>query len=65
MKNYNLTEEDIIFVKKMIEFLQKKDCYSQVRYWCRRLGHPNGIVYFNVGGSEPDYSCKDCGEDLG
>jgi hypothetical protein len=33
--------------------------------WCRLKGHPNGTVYYNPNGFEPDNHCKDCGEDLG
>lgn len=33
--------------------------------WCRIRGHPAGIVFYNPGGLEPDYRCKNCGEDLG
>lgn len=33
--------------------------------WCRFRGHPNGEVYYNPGGFEPDHSCVDCGENLG
>jgi hypothetical protein len=32
---------------------------------CRIKGHPNGIVFYNCGGLEPDTTCKDCGEELG
>lgn len=32
---------------------------------CRIKGHPNGIIYYNPGGWEPNTHCKDCGEDLG
>lgn len=64
MKNYDISIQEIDFIKEMIEFLKEKECDSQVRYWCRRIGYPNGIVYYNSG-SEPDMSCKDCGEDLG
>ena len=32
---------------------------------CRIKGHPNGEVFYNAGGLEPDHSCKDCGEDIG
>jgi hypothetical protein len=32
---------------------------------CRAKGHPNGTVWYNPGGLEPDMRCKDCGEDLG
>ena len=33
--------------------------------WCRYKGHPNGIVFYNAGGEEPDTSCKDCGDEIG
>lgn len=29
---------------------------------CRLRGHPNGQVYYNPGGLEPDDRCVDCGE---
>jgi hypothetical protein len=32
---------------------------------CRVMGHPNGEVFYNLGGSEPNHHCKDCGEDIG
>lgn len=31
---------------------------------CRARFHPNGPVYYNAGGTEPDWHCQDCGEDL-
>jgi hypothetical protein len=33
--------------------------------WCRWRGHPEGVWWFNAGGSEPDMHCKGCGDDLG
>lgn len=33
--------------------------------WCRMRGHPEGIVFYNFSGYEPDYSLKNCGDDLG
>jgi len=36
-----------------------------IRFWCRARGHPNGIVYFNPNGYEPDTTCVDCGDDIG
>lgn len=33
--------------------------------WCRLRGHPTGVVWFNVGGLEPDMTCRGCGDDLG
>ena len=35
------------------------------RAWCRATGHPAGVWYYNVGGTEPDMHCKGCGEDIG
>lgn len=35
------------------------------RVMCRWRGHPAGVWFYNVGGLEPDYRCKGCGEDLG
>jgi len=32
---------------------------------CRIMGHPNGEVFYNPCGSEPDHHCKDCGEEIG
>lgn len=32
---------------------------------CRWRGHPAGVVWMNVGGFEPDMTCRGCGEDLG
>lgn len=34
-------------------------------FWCRAKAHPCGTVFFNPGGLEPDYSCKNCGDNLG
>ncbi len=35
------------------------------RIACRVKGHPNGEVFYNVGGLEPDHHCKDCGDFIG
>jgi hypothetical protein len=32
---------------------------------CRLRGHPNGPIYYNPGGLEPDWHCIDCDEYLG
>ena len=34
------------------------------RIYCRYKGHPNGQVYYNPNGYEPDYHCKDCGDEI-
>lgn len=34
-------------------------------FWCRVKGHPCGIVYYTGPSAlEPDYSCKNCGDEL-
>ena len=35
------------------------------RIYCRLRGHPNGQVFYNPNGYEPDTSCVDCGEEIG
>ncbi|MCK9597315.1 hypothetical protein M0R19_09090 [Candidatus Pacearchaeota archaeon] len=35
------------------------------RLWCRINRHPCGSWYFNPSGYEPDYTCKNCGDQLG
>jgi hypothetical protein len=35
------------------------------RIYCRLRGHPNGMVFYNPWGYEPDTSCQDCGEEIG
>lgn len=35
------------------------------RCLCRGRGHPAGVFFYNVGGTEPDMHCMGCGEDLG
>ncbi len=32
---------------------------------CRMTGHPEGVVWWNPGGSEPDMHCIKCGDYLG
>jgi hypothetical protein len=29
---------------------------------CRMQGHPCGVVWYNYSASEPDYTCKFCGD---
>jgi len=35
------------------------------RAWCRFRGHPAGPVYYNPNGYEPDWTCRECGDNLG
>jgi hypothetical protein len=35
------------------------------KFRCRIKGHPGGVWFFNAGGTEPDMTCKNCGDDLG
>ncbi len=39
-------------------------CSWPERIWCRVRNHPNGWVFYNAGGLEPDDRCKDCGDHL-
>jgi len=32
--------------------------------WCRLRNHPAGVVYYNPSGWEPNYHCKNCGDEL-
>jgi hypothetical protein len=36
--------------------------FTIYKFWCRIKGHPNGMVYYNPNGWEPDNHCKDCGD---
>jgi hypothetical protein len=33
--------------------------------WCRLRGHPAGVVFYDPIGTEPDMTCKNCGDNLG
>lgn len=46
-------------------WMQLYDESSLQRLVCRLRGHPNGEVYYNSYGDEPDHHCKDCGEIIG
>jgi hypothetical protein len=37
--------------------------FSIKKLWCRLRGHPCGCVYYSSG-LEPDYHCKNCGDEL-
>lgn len=40
--------------------------FSLRAFWCRNKGHNKcGVVWYNIGGCEPDMHCKNCGDDLG
>jgi hypothetical protein len=34
------------------------------RFLCRLQHHPDGMIFYNPGGEEPDYRCKRCGDEL-
>lgn len=38
--------------------------YGIERLICRYRGHPCGVVFYNPSGWEPDYSCKNCGDEI-
>ena len=37
-----------------------------VNMWCRIKGHPRGVWFYNTDptATEPDMTCKDCGEEI-
>lgn len=39
--------------------------FSFTAFFCRWQGHPDGVVWYNTNGLEPDMTCKNCGDDLG
>lgn len=50
------------------KYLLEKPHYTSNRsrsFWCRAKGHPAGPVYHNICGTEPDWHCLNCGDDLG
>lgn len=46
-------------------WIQLTDETKGQRLLCRLRGHPNGEIFWNPGGLEPDHRCQDCGEELG
>lgn len=42
-----------------------KSRWGWTRFWCRLRGHPDGPVWQNVGGLEPDMHCQNCDDNLG
>ena len=38
---------------------------SWLTFWCRLRGHPYGVIWYNLQGTEPDMTCTNCGDDLG
>jgi len=50
-------------------FAPKSNYYDEVKWrtvvLCRMKNHPEGVVWYNVCGLEPNMHCKNCGDDLG
>lgn len=46
-------------------WIQLTDETKGRRLICRLRGHPEGEIYYNPGGDEPDHRCKNCGEEIG
>lgn len=56
------------FTKSWWKYLlaPRADEISFIRaFICRIKGHPCGVIYYNICGSEPDMTCINCGDDLG
>jgi len=37
---------------------------SWTKFWCRAKGHPDGPIWYNPNGLEPDMRCINCGDEL-
>lgn len=49
----------------LLNFIRGDWWLTRFGQWlCERLGHP-GPVWYNVGGSEPDWHCTRCDKDMG
>jgi hypothetical protein len=57
------------FTRGWWKYLLAPKLYKSDYWWtvilCRMKGHPCGIIFVNPQGDEPDYHCKNCGDDLG
>jgi hypothetical protein len=56
----NVLKETLLYLK----YLFAKP-FSFRALVCRGKGHPDGVIWYNPGGLEPDMHCKNCGDDLG
>ena len=58
----------LIFTRGYWEYLLHKPDYNKLTwgtFWCRLRGHPDGPIYFNPGGTEPNMRCSTCDDFLG
>ena len=46
-----------------VDYKKTPPTWEQV--WCRVKGHPNGPIFYDLSGTEPNWKCSDCGEYLG
>jgi hypothetical protein len=46
-------------------WIQLTDETKGRRLLCRIRNHPEGEIYWNPGGDEPDHRCQTCGESIG
>lgn len=60
MKIYKLTRW---FSRSWWQYLFEKPV-TWKKFWCRSGCHKCGPIYYNMGGFEPDYRCKNCGDEL-
>ena len=49
---------------KYLKYLFEKP-FTFRRLICRWQSHKCGVIWYNIGGIEPDMHCKNCGDDLG
>lgn len=45
------------------KYLLEKPC-NRTKFWCRIKGHPDGPIWYNINGTEPDMRCQNCKDEL-
>jgi hypothetical protein len=53
------------FWKYIFEKPKEHQTSRKTIIWCRLRGHPDGEIFYNPGGMEPDHRCKNCLELIG
>ena len=55
------------FTKEWYQYLFAERAYRTslwTAFWCRLKGHPDGPIYYNPSGLEPDDRCINCGDHI-
>ena len=55
--------------KYLFEKKNGDQSFYEISRWtiikCKVKNHPDGWIFYNPGGTEPDYRCRNCYEDMG